>query len=125
MRRCSGALLALLACVVVTPAQPASGSRVCPRSLLPLTANPIAPASRAALAREDPNGRPQVVGAVIAFREPSARGAYVRACGSAVARRTVIVSIVRRAYLPAQSASQGVHFVGRTRSGYRVWLIAH
>jgi hypothetical protein len=116
----AGALLVALAA-----AHPASSSRSCPRSLLPLTANPIAPASRAALAREDPKGRPQVVGAVIAFREPSARGAYVRACGSTVAQRTVIVYVVRRAYLPAQSASQGVHFVGRTRSGYRVWQVAH
>jgi hypothetical protein len=37
----------------------------------------------------------------------------------------VIVYFVRRAYLPAQSASQGVSFVGRFRGGYRVWERAH
>jgi hypothetical protein len=106
-------------------APPSNGARICPRALLPLPANPVAPASRAALAREDAKGRPQVVGAVIASREPSARGAQVRVCGARVAERTVIVYVVRRAYLPAQSASQGVHFVGRTRNGYRVWQVAH
>jgi hypothetical protein len=119
-------LVATVALVVAgASVAPSNGARTCPRALLPLTANPIAPASRAALAREDANGRPQVVGAVIAAHEPSARGAQVRACGSAVAQRTVIVYVVRRAHLPAQSASQGVHFVGRTRSGYRVWQVAH
>jgi hypothetical protein len=42
-----------------------------------------------------------------------------------VAGRTIIVYVLRRAYLPAQSASQGVYFVSRFASGYRVWQIAH
>jgi hypothetical protein len=40
-------------------------------------------------------------------------------------RRTVVVYVVDRAFLPSQSASQRVLFVGRTRAGYRVWQRAH
>ena len=46
-------------------------------------------------------------------------------CGTKVWRRTVVVYIVDRAFLPAQSASQRVLFVGRTHAGYRVWERAH
>jgi hypothetical protein len=31
----------------------------------------------------------------------------------------------RRAYLPAQSASQGIAFVGRFANGYRIWELVH
>ena len=54
------------------------------------------------------------------------RGPQARTqCGQRAAARTVVVYILRRAYLPAQSASQGVYFVARFRGGYRVWQVAH
>jgi hypothetical protein len=54
------------------------------------------------------------------------RGPQVKMqCGLHAAIRTVVVYILRRAYLPAQSASQGVYFVSRFPGGYRVWQVAH
>jgi hypothetical protein len=46
-------------------------------------------------------------------------------CGVRAARRTVIVYVRRVAYLPAQSASQGIYFVSRFARGFRVWYVAH
>jgi hypothetical protein len=97
-----------------------AGAR-CPRALLPLTANPIGPAADAALAGDTAKNRPQVTAAAIASQDDR-RGAQVKAeCGAQVQARTIVVNITDRALLPAQSASQRVLFVGRTRAGYRVW----
>jgi hypothetical protein len=40
-------------------------------------------------------------------------------------QRTVVVYVTDRAFLPAQSASQRIVFVGRTAAGYRVWQRVH
>ena len=69
--------------------------------------------------------KPQVRGATLAIGD-SVRGPQVRTqCGQRGAARTVIVYVLRRAYLPAQSASQGVYFVSQFPNGYRVWEVAH
>lgn len=95
-----------------------------PHGLLPLTGtNPISPAAAAALRFSEPTSRPQVTGARFAVNDPE-RGAQARyACGTRVWQRTVVVYVRDRAFLPAQSASSRVYFVGRFDSGYRVWQV--
>jgi hypothetical protein len=97
-----------------------------PSALLPLTTpNPIAPAIRAAMRYERPLNRPLVTSAILATADPE-RGLQAKtACGARVWRRTVVVYVTDRAMLPSQSLSQRVFFVGRVRSGYRVWQIVH
>lgn len=97
-----------------------------PRALLPLTGpNPIAAASEAALRDEKASARPQVQGASFAIAD-SGRGPEVKfSCGIRTWRRTIVVYILDRAMLPAESASQRVYFVGRFRDGYRVWQVVH
>jgi hypothetical protein len=97
-----------------------------PRGLLPLTgANPIGPATAAALRYSKTTSRPQVVSAALATMDRS-RGLQAKfACGTRVYRRTVVVYITDRAALPSQSLSQRVFFVGRFKSGYRVWQVVH
>jgi hypothetical protein len=46
-------------------------------------------------------------------------------CGTQVWRRTVVVYITLRAFLPSASLSERVSFVSRFRNGYRVWQIVH
>lgn len=107
-----------------TTAQQSAASR-CPAAALPLGTSPLPAASKAALRREPRAVRPRVMRARIAVFDKS-RGPHVRAmCGERAATRTVIVYVQRRAYLPAQSASQGVHFVSRFPGGFRVWFVAH
>ena len=116
--------LALLASGAASPlAVQAAG---CPRAALLLSApNPVGPAIAAALRRVPARDRPQVTTARIAIYDDN-RGPQVKTqCGQRGLRRTVIVYITRRAYLPAQSASQGVYFVSRFATGYRVWQVAH
>lgn len=97
-----------------------------PRGLLPLTsANPIGPASKAALRYANPADKPQVVSAILATMDQQ-RGPQAKfSCGTRVWRRTVVVYVTDRSMLPAQSASQRVFFVGRFKTGYRVWQIVH
>ena len=97
-----------------------------PRELLPLTgSNPIGAATTAALRYEKPSARPQVRGATLAI-EDSGRGPQAKfSCGARVWQRTIVVYILDRAMLPAQSASQRVDFVGRFHDGYRVWQVVH
>ena len=134
MRRAAALLLTLLLLTAAGAAE-AGRSPVCtrgntdvevdPRGLLPLTANPIAPATRAAMTYMKTSDRPQVTAARLAINDPS-RGPQAKyACGTRVWRRTVVVYITARAFLPAQSASQRVFFVGRFKSGYRVWQVVH
>jgi hypothetical protein len=102
-----------------------AGAAGCPHGLLPLTANPLGPAVAAALAGDEAKNRPQATAAIIATDDPL-RGPQVKArCGTAVQARTVVVYVVDRAFLPSQSSSQRVVFVGRTSAGYRVWERAH
>jgi hypothetical protein len=138
VRRVLVLAVALLAVIMVTAVAPASRARrspVCtrgmvsvqrdPRRLLPLTANAIGPASVAALRFTRPSDRPRVVSAALA---PDDRGRGPEAkfeCGARVWRRTVVVYITLRAFLPSASLSERVVFVGRFKSGYRVWQVAH
>jgi hypothetical protein len=116
--------LALLASGAASP-RAAQGAG-CPRAALPLAgSNPIGPAVIAALRRVPTRDRPQVTTARIAIYDDN-RGPQVKTqCGQRTLTRTVIVYVTRRAYLPAQSASQGVYFVARFPSGYSVWQVAH
>jgi hypothetical protein len=97
-----------------------------PRGLLPLTdGNPIGPSAAAALRYVKPSDRAQVRSVVFATADEQ-RGPQAKyACGTRVWQRTIVVYVLARAYLPAASASQRVFFVGRFRTGYRVWQIVH
>jgi hypothetical protein len=97
-----------------------------PRGLLPLSGvNPIASSAAAALRYEKRTSRPQVRAATFATADRE-RGQQARySCGARVWERTVVVYVLERAMLPAQSAAQRVYFVGRFRSGYRVWQVVH
>ena len=97
-----------------------------PRGLLPIGGvNPIGAAVTAALRYEQRASRPQVRAALLATADRQ-RGPQARfSCGTRVWQRTVVVYILERAMLPAQSASQRVYFVGRFRAGYRVWQVVH
>jgi hypothetical protein len=120
-----GALVPVALTVAGADAAPRAHQSICPRSALPLTANSIAPASDAALAREKPSSRPQVTGASFA-RTDLQRGATAKfECGSRIWRRTVVVYIDLRAFHPSASLSERVSFVSRFRTGYRVWEILH
>jgi hypothetical protein len=97
-----------------------------PRGLLPLTGvNPIGAATTAALRYERKASRPQVRGAVFAVADHERGPEAKYSCGTRVWRRTIVVYVLDRASLPAQSASQRVYFVGRFRSGYHVWQVVH
>jgi hypothetical protein len=95
--------------------------------VLPLTRDAVIRAIAAAIrAEEQEDADAMVTSARLATHDRSARGAQiVRSCGLRASQRSVIVYFTRRAYLPAQSASQGVSFVARFPGGYRVWLRAH
>ena len=130
------AFLAAAALAVLVPSAEARRSPICtrglttvevdPRGLLPLAGtNPIAAATTAALRREKPSSRPQVVGAVWAPRDRERGAAAKTECGARVWKRTVVVYVTLRALLPSQSLSQNVFFVGRFKDGYRVWQVVH
>jgi hypothetical protein len=140
MRRIAVALVLVIAAVAVaaevSDAAVVARSPICtrgqttverdPRGLLPLTdANPIGLAAQAAMRYEKPSARPQVRSAVLAIAD-SQRGPQAKfSCGTRVWQRTVVVYILDRAMLPAQSASQRVYFVGRFSNGYHVWQVVH
>jgi hypothetical protein len=95
-----------------------------PRGLLRLTANPIGPSAKAAL-QYAKSGKPQVVAADIASSDHQ-RGPQAKyECGTRVWRRTVVVYVTLRAFLPSASLSEKVFFVGRFKHGYRVWQVVH
>ena len=119
------AVLAVITVTAVAPASRTGRSRGCARHLLPLTANAIGPAAAAALRRERPSERPRVVSAALAT-DDRGRGPQAKfECGTRVWRRTVVVYITLRAFLPSASLSERVDFVGRFRGGYRVWQVVH
>jgi hypothetical protein len=131
-------LLVAFAMAALAAIDPAAGARspICtrgqitverdPRGLLPLTsANPIGAAITAALRYERKESKPQVQAAGFATAD-NERGPQAKySCGVRVWQRTVVVYILDRAMLPAQSASQRVYFVGRFGGGYHVWQIVH
>ncbi len=96
-----------------------------PRGLLPLKANPIAPATTAALRYTNPAGNPQVISADLATVDRQRGGEAAYECGTRVWRRTVVVYITLRAFKNSASLSEGVFFVGRLKTGYRVWQVVH
>lgn len=103
----------------------AFGSPSCPRGILPLQANSIGPAAAAALNGVEPKSRPLVVAAINAPGD-SNRGPIARhQCGTTVWQRTIVVYIRLRAFGNSASLSSRVVFVGRFRSGYRVWQTVH
>jgi len=97
-----------------------------PRRLLPLSGtNPIGAATTAAMQFEKKASRPQVRGALFAVADTQ-RGPQAKySCGTRVWERTIVVYILDRATLPAESLSQRVYFVGRFADGYHVWQLAH
>lgn len=134
-------LVAVLASIVVAAATAATDASaahppICtrglttverdPRLLLPISgANPIGAATAAALHHERAALRPQVQSASLAIFD-SGRGPQAKySCGVRVWQRTIVVYIIDRAMLPAESASQRVYFVGRFANGYQVWQVVH
>ena len=96
-----------------------------PRGLLPLQPDSIDKAAAAALAYEDPHGKPFLVSSVLATADPDRGAIAKRECGTLVWSRTVVVSIRLRAFAYSASLSERVSFVGRFQGGYRVWQIVH
>ena len=95
-----------------------------PRGLPPLTANSIGPSTNAAM-RYARSGKAQVVAADLAADDHQ-RGLQAKyECGGRVWRRTVVVYITLRAFVPSASLSEKVFFVGRFKRGYRVWQVVH
>jgi hypothetical protein len=120
------AIAALALLVSGAAGSPVLRAAACPRGALPLAGiNPIGPATAVALRLVPARERPQVRGANFAWPDVQRGGQIRYQCGAEAARRTVIVYILRRAYLPALSASTGVYFVSRFANGYRVWQVAH
>lgn len=130
-------VLAVSAVAAVTALAPATAARspICtrglttverdPRGLLPLTANPIGPATKAALRYTRPSARPQVTAADLATVDHERGGGAKFECGARVWRRTVVVYVTLRALEPSESLSENVFFVGRFRVGYRIWQVVH
>jgi hypothetical protein len=116
---------ALAAAALTSAGAAAVTASSCPRSLLPLQANSIGPAAAAALAHEDPKSKPLVLSATLATVDQQRGPIAKRECGTRVWQRTVVVYMRLRAFLPSASLSERVSFVGRLKSGYRVWQIAH
>src|SRR4051794_37907082 len=122
--RVATALVAIAALAMAAGRASAGRSPICtrgmttverdPRGLLPPSdTNPIGAAANAALRYEKPAARPEVRSAVLAIADAE-RGPQAKfSCGTRVWQRTVVVYILDRAMLPAQSASQRVFFVGR------------
>jgi hypothetical protein len=96
-----------------------------PQHLLPLTKNSIGPAAAAALRREPASASPRVVSADLATDDHQRGPGAKFECGARVWRRTVVVYITLRAFLPSASLSERVDFVGRFKGGYRVWQVVH
>lgn len=96
-----------------------------PRGLLPLTANAIGPSAEAALRYTERRAKPQVVRADLATVDLERGGGAKFECGARVWRRTVVVYINLRAFTHSASLAEKVFFVGRFKSGYRVWQVVH
>lgn len=99
--------------------------QVDPRGLLPLAANSVGASANAALRSTRPGSSPEVVSADLATVDRQRGEEAKYDCGARVWRRTVVVYIRLRAFLPSESLSQNVLFVGRFKTGYRVWQVVH
>jgi hypothetical protein len=103
----------------------ANAPGACPTDALPLPSNAIGPAVQAALAADSPRNKPLVTGASLATAD-TVRGPEVkRLCGPQTWRRTVVVYITDRTFLPSASLAERVYFVDRTASGFGVWQRVH
>ncbi|HZT85788.1 MAG TPA: hypothetical protein VE984_10275 [Gaiellaceae bacterium] len=128
-------LLAVATVTAVASASRAKRSPICtrglvtverdPRHLLPLTENPIGPATKAALRHTRPAARPQVTRADLATADHERGGGAKFECGTRVWRRTVVVYVTLRRFEPSGSLSESVFYVGRFKDGYRVWQVVH
>jgi len=131
-------LAVVLPAVVVTGQAPASRtgrSPVCtrgmvtvqrdPRHLLPLTDDSVGRAATAAVRGTRHADRPKVTLSDLATADRGRGPGAKFECGARVWRRTVVVYITLRAFLPSASLSERVDFVGRFKSGYRVWQVVH
>jgi len=101
----------------------------CPAGAKGLPAAAVARAANQALL-EAPHLYPGLGAAVVtqSALAPYAdgRGSEVRRqCGRRAFRRTVVVELLFPKELPSASLSQGVVFVSRFATGYRVWEVAH
>jgi hypothetical protein len=98
----------------------------CPRGARELPRGALGPATRAALMAVPRDSEHRGAIATIAARAPydTARGAPARRrCGASAQRRTVVVDLLYPKLQPSQSLSQGVVYVSRFKSGYRVWEV--
>ncbi len=116
---------ALAAAVLLPGARAGRASARCPTAILPVEPDSVGAAALAALRREDPKSRPLVTSAALATADTGRGPIAKRECGRRVWQRTVVVSIRLRAFAPSASLSSRVSFVGRFKTGYRVWQIAH
>ena len=108
--------------------QVVSGVR-CPAGAKGLPAAAVARAADRALV-ETPQLYPGLGAAVVTQSAlapyADARGSEVRRqCGQRAFHRTVVVELLFPKELPSASLSQGVVFVSRFATGYRVWEMAH
>jgi hypothetical protein len=134
-RRTVGLLAVTLAaagCCDAEPERPAlriAAAPGCPKGLLALGANPLPAGSRAALEKEPPRGEPQVVGAYLGSSGLGRARQVRHKCGQAVAARSVVVEVHRRAHDRGRNRSaslaQGTVVVGRFPGGWRVWDVLH
>jgi hypothetical protein len=121
----AAAVLVVITLTAVAPASRTGRSAICPRHLLRLGENSIGPAAKAALRSTRPSDRPQLNSAEFATWDRG-RGPEAKfECGTRVWKRTVVVYLTLRAFLPSASLAERVVFVGRFRAGYRVWQVAH
>jgi hypothetical protein len=129
------AVLAVVTVTAVAPASRTGRSPICtrgmvtvqrdPRHLLPLTGDSVGLAATAALRATGKADRPQVTVADLATADRGRGPGAKFECGARVWRRTVVVYITLRAFLPSASLSERVDFVGRFTDGYRVWQVVH
>jgi len=105
--------------------EPAKDPR-CPRHALPLPADALGPATRAALLHvrqrgDDPRGARAVSAAVATH---AVGGGRIRQdCDRELQHRTVIVDLLYPARVPSATVSRGSVAVSLTPSGYRVWAL--
>jgi hypothetical protein len=101
------------------------------RAALPLSTNATKKAAQAALAAAPERYKDlNVKGAMIVWSKVAtaagARGREVAfQCGKTIQARTIVVELRFPRELPSASLSEGVLFVSRFKSGYRVWEVAH
>ena len=135
-------VMALIVVLALRPsstpaAQQARLDRIAPGALFPrcpagaraLSAEAVARAAdqaRIEAPRLYPGDGPAVVTRSDLAPYAGPRGSEVKAqCGARTFHRTVVVQLLFPKELPSASLSQGVVFVSRFPTGYKVWEVAH